>query len=903
MMKKIWRWLISPQSPPLLLLIPSLHAVLISLPSSRRVAFKQPLLWFPPSALFPTTTTPQESSLSASHFPSSFKSKKEYAQHILKEEPKSLAIDPSSTFHQQILSSADSSCNVFRGALIAIESTKKQLKDFEQKKITPKTLRLKAEITIKEVLPDDIQKFNELKKKFADSIDAMQKECTDYILQSGALSDQRFIFNVRETSIICLLEIAKSQCEFQSPNLIADEFSSQLKDSELLNSISLFAVLSIVTDKELSKDLSWFWQVSPDELRNFNGNPFSQIVFAMFNNIHSKLNNYKLKFKAESTEREITRCDDCVIHLGNTVFVSLKTLCPSVFWRYAMNLIRFTSHQEAEAKIKARLESLEIRDATAATQKAIDNLDTSSVALQNAMSSSKKNENAKKDQGKRRPSPPRSQGKSDSKNHQKPQNPRSNKSKGKRDSNDSNQDQTPSSRKQGQSGSFSEARSGEVGKGSETGPVQSLKSGCGSVQALQPTSQQRSKEETEEERAQQPILFQTESTQLVSSFSSSSSRRVQQRRKRKREKKETKKASNLFTITYKNTLQTENNTIKKDFGFLANPSLSVRENLSRYLASLSSFERDAMFCINRSFHNLCRNSHISPSVVRILGLNLKFGLCFLPPPKDGTSDIDFSRFRKDIRTKFEFLLFEREDNPYDEWNPKLHISSTRTARPASFEIESAITHFETRILQQIKSNKSRFVPNLTRHEQSVLSDLTSNPDVIIMPSDKNLGPVALDTSDYVNQVLQEHLLNEKNYQILSQRNALLKLNKASVSMWLLISDICDSADLASQELSFFKRAFAIKQRDGFRIAQFYGMPKVHKSPIKMRPVVSKCNDEFEILSKYLDSIFQKILNLSLKNPNTKLNPNNFLLPVYLRDSWDLLDKVKKTWSSLRFLGC
>jgi hypothetical protein len=62
------------------------------------------------------------------------------------------------------------------------------------------------------------------------------------------------------------------------------------------------------------------------------------------------------------------------------------------------------------------------------------------------------------------------------------------------------------------------------------------------------------------------------------------------------------------------------------------------------------------------------------------------------------------------------------------------------------------------------------------------------------------------------------------------------------------------------------------------------LPKVHKPPWATRPVVSQCGSILEHLSKLLDFELQKVLRLS---------------PGYLKDSWELNDKLNSFESLLK----
>jgi len=75
---------------------------------------------------------------------------------------------------------------------------------------------------------------------------------------------------------------------------------------------------------------------------------------------------------------------------------------------------------------------------------------------------------------------------------------------------------------------------------------------------------------------------------------------------------------------------------------------------------------------------------------------------------------------------------------------------------------------------------------LARSELNQIRLLRSNPDIIILPSDKNLGPAAMDTSCYVRKILTEHLLNAKQYQLLTPEEATKRQATDSQKMWGLV---------------------------------------------------------------------------------------------------------------------
>ena len=134
----------------------------------------------------------------------------------------------------------------------------------------------------------------------------------------------------------------------------------------------------------------------------------------------------------------------------------------------------------------------------------------------------------------------------------------------------------------------------------------------------------------------------------------------------------------------------------------------------------------------------------------------------------------------------------------------------------------------------------------------------------------------MDTEEYVRIVLTDHLLDKKRYTILSNTEAVVAREKAHDELWELIDLYKDDYAFSTAELNYFERSkFYL---DKCRNSKFYGLPKVHKQPLKLRPIVSSVNSEIEILSIFLDYQLQKVVRHCVG---------------YLRDSWELLDEIEQ----------
>jgi hypothetical protein len=83
--------------------------------------------------------------------------------------------------------------------------------------------------------------------------------------------------------------------------------------------------------------------------------------------------------------------------------------------------------------------------------------------------------------------------------------------------------------------------------------------------------------------------------------------------------------------------------------------------------------------------------------------------------------------------------------------------------------------------------------------------------------------------------------------------------------------------LTNAEILYFTRSFKLSHK----IPTFYGLPKIHKTPMKLRPIISCINSFSSILSKWLDLKMKELLNLGIfssyiKNSSSLINDTSTL---------------------------
>jgi hypothetical protein len=282
----------------------------------------------------------------------------------------------------------------------------------------------------------------------------------------------------------------------------------------------------------------------------------------------------------------------------------------------------------------------------------------------------------------------------------------------------------------------------------------------------------------------------------------------------------------------------------RNFGFYANQKFSLQKNFNDTIKNEPNFLLPQP--LNLTFHNLCKNKKVPQGTKQLLGLNLKY--CLASSQLKNNINTTVQKMAYAIRTTFHLQNSNlTKDSDYIKqiyirnrnWHPD----------PAAIHIENNITTFEKNLKEhqneQTYKLQNRNLRNLTHTQSLALRQLKQDENLTIKPTDKNLGPAIVETETYVKQILKEHLLT-KDCQRLSEATA---KNRLTDIKHTLKSVIDNNQDLLSKaELTYFQRSFKCHHR----IPIFYGLPKVHKTPMTVRPVVSSSSSFLSIFSVWLD---------------------------------------------------
>ena len=158
------------------------------------------------------------------------------------------------------------------------------------------------------------------------------------------------------------------------------------------------------------------------------------------------------------------------------------------------------------------------------------------------------------------------------------------------------------------------------------------------------------------------------------------------------------------------------------------------------------------------------------------------------------------------------------------------------------------------LVVNLLKSQHKLLPNLTYKEKSIVRDLRNDSSIVVMKSDKGNRIVVLNCQDYdfkVHEYLAEnlYLMITRN-----EQNAIIRKTQArSANLWQEIKP-----KLAKSEW------FAL-----YPIAdcasRFYGLSKIHKHGIPIRPIVEYTNTPKYALAKKLASILGPLQEHSAKN--------------------------------------
>ena len=276
-----------------------------------------------------------------------------------------------------------------------------------------------------------------------------------------------------------------------------------------------------------------------------------------------------------------------------------------------------------------------------------------------------------------------------------------------------------------------------------------------------------------------------------------------------------------------------------------------------------------------AFHDLTTTLNPRPNLQKLLGLGLKF--CPAPSYTHSYKDLQETTFFKLRRALELSFFFAGGANDPGAYNPRMYQPSLWTPPPWVIpnELAPRLERFQLQLKKHFKPRKAR--SNLLPVQQRALSDLKSQNQFLIVPSDKNLGPTIIERDEYIRTAMRDHLNDRTNYKRLSnleQGQAVYYL-KSEITKWINTH----KDNLTSSEKKFLRHHLKHNLKP---FGRFYLTLKVHKKkpgePVKSRPIVSWPGSLLHPLGIFVDDKLKVVAQQQ---------------PSYLKSSYELKQKLSQ----------
>jgi hypothetical protein len=255
---------------------------------------------------------------------------------------------------------------------------------------------------------------------------------------------------------------------------------------------------------------------------------------------------------------------------------------------------------------------------------------------------------------------------------------------------------------------------------------------------------------------------------------------------------------------------------------------------------------------NMACHDLTQNVAPPPAYRSLLGLGLNFCVKSNSTHSSRKELVTYlERFQRDLFIKF---IFNGSPDQREFDDNRLYISSTdwepkKSDIPA--EIQHQVHQFKKYMLRIFRSKKS--LTNLTVLQQQTMTTLRDSPDLLVCKSDKNLGPIVVDRRRYVLHAFQDHLSDPNTYQSMNALTSFIHMRQVRQRILEFIAQFQHELD---REDVIYLHRYLDSVKDPY--PHFYLLWKIHKTPLKTRPIVSMSGSLLQGISCWLDRQLQPL---------------------------------------------
>lgn len=274
--------------------------------------------------------------------------------------------------------------------------------------------------------------------------------------------------------------------------------------------------------------------------------------------------------------------------------------------------------------------------------------------------------------------------------------------------------------------------------------------------------------------------------------------------------------------------------------------------------------------------NMVPQEEVSALLTPVQRRVLSLGLRFVPTPTPPPPASELTEAAAGLKRSLLWEQWHREngngDAPFKRGPPRLRGTSQPPHGDGS--VEYALVPLHEHIAQYAARLQVRptYRRNLSKEERDALRELLHHPQLIVKPADKNLG-VTVMTRTWYNTQVAKHLRDENTYCIVTEplwsvheraRMRLVALQPGLQQAW------------SKQAFDYIGATCPMRHNAAAPpTANFYVIPKLHKTPVSTRPIVQNVKALTTNGSKWLAWYLQSVL---------QAHP----LPTVLNDTTDLV---------------
>ena len=249
---------------------------------------------------------------------------------------------------------------------------------------------------------------------------------------------------------------------------------------------------------------------------------------------------------------------------------------------------------------------------------------------------------------------------------------------------------------------------------------------------------------------------------------------------------------------------------------------------------------------NMAFHNLCKKNFIPSFIKNYLGLGLKF--CPNPRTSSALHDINTLRLGDDYHR---YIFFRAGDIAQTFEKPTLYVPTNGLGGPIEDHYHDRLHTFVNALDRHFQ--KKHGLSNLTFQQVKAQQWLLQHPNITVLNADKNLGPITMDREDYIRHAYVDHLHDRTTYRRLAGLESTFAITDVQTRI-LNFCEIWNSKNvLSDMDVKW------ITAHTTLNPSYFYLLAKIHKKPLKTRPIVSYSGSVCYGLAKWLDVELKKLL--------------------------------------------